>query len=118
MNQMRRSLLLGGLLDDGAELDTRSNIVNVCLDMFRDVVPNTVKRVQDGQKQQNSLLTTNLDAGTAGMLMFIELSLEQILHFMRIGIKSQPSLVIGVYNPGLMNPRSFKPVTNRFHRIL
>lgn len=45
---MRRSLLLSGLLDDGAELDTRSNIVNVCLDMFRDVVPNTVKRVQDG----------------------------------------------------------------------
>lgn len=52
------------------------------------------------------------------MLMFIELSLEQFLYFMRVGIKGQPSLVIGVDNPGLMNPRRLKPATNSFNRVL
>lgn len=122
MSQVRRSLrhrapLADGaklLLDNGTQLDTRSNIVNVRLDVLRDMIPNTVNRVQSSSKQQKDLLlATNLKAGSARMLMFIELSLEQSLYFMRIGIKSQPSLVIGVYNPRSMNPRRFKPATNR-----
>lgn len=127
MSQVRRSLRHGAplvngtelLLDNGTELDTGSNIVNVCLDVFRDVIPNTVKRVQSSPKQRkNLLLAANLKAGSARMLMFMELSLKQSLYFMSIGIKSQPSLIIGVYNAGSMNPRRFKPSTNRVNRIL
>jgi hypothetical protein len=52
MSQVRRSLrhaapLVYGtelLLDNGTELDTGSNIVNVRLDVLRDVIPSTVKK--------------------------------------------------------------------------
>lgn len=115
---MRHPLCLGVLLDDGTELDSRSDIVNVCLDMLGNVISNAVsQRPKVVRKQQDSLLAANLHARSAGMLMFIELSLEQVLHFMCIGIKSQPTLVIGVYNPGLMDPGGLKPPTNRVNRI-
>ena len=54
MSQVRRSLRHGAplvdgtelLLDNGTQLDTGSNIVNVRLDVLRDMIPNTVKRAQ------------------------------------------------------------------------
>jgi hypothetical protein len=118
MSQVRHPLCLGVLLDNGAELDSRSNIVNVRLDMLGNAIPKLlIRESRVVRKQQDSRLAANLHAGSAGMLMFIELSFKQILHFMRIGIESQPPLVIGVYNSGLMNPRGLKPPTNRVNRI-
>jgi hypothetical protein len=52
------------------------------------------------------------------MFVLIELSLEQLLHLMGIGIKSQPPLVVRVHNPGLINARGLKPLTDRVNRLL
>jgi hypothetical protein len=55
------------------------------------------------------LIATNLDTIGTSVLMLIEFSQEQLFHFVGMGIESQPSFIVRVYDPGLVNPRSLEP---------
>lgn len=68
--------------------------------------------VHRDRRRVSLLVTANSDFGTPIVLMFMEFSEQQSLCFFDCYICGDPSLVIGVDNPGAMDTEVGEPLLN------